>query len=306
MKAGYGDRSLRALQQGIAAAVMTPLTKSQGIARKNQSVREAVLLIKPNRRLKSVERLEIYSRSYWFRLFGSLSEDFPGLVAILGPSTFERTARAYLAACPSESFTLRDLGSRLEKWLRAHPGHSGRKRLLALDMVQLEWAHIVAFDGPKVQPLAPDRLTGVGPGTKLGLQPSMALLELHYPVDELRVLVNASQEGPAAASDAGLRKGKEPQWQQLVERMRQAKPAPHFVAVHRVDLNVYYRRLVPEEFLLLRAMRDGMPIGEAIGMAFADSSTDKARIPGLLELWFSTWAQLGWLCSDFKKEKRSL
>ena len=113
MKAARASQNLRALQQQFAAALMTPLTKSDGISRTNVQVREATRLIKPNRRLKAFERLEIYSRSYWFRLLGSLSEDFPGLVAILGWSAFERMAKAYLAECPSESYTLRDLGSRL-------------------------------------------------------------------------------------------------------------------------------------------------------------------------------------------------
>ena len=75
--------------------------------------------IKPNRRMSSAQRLEIYSRSYWFRILDSLYDDFPGLRAMLGKRAFHRLSRAYLVACPSRSFTLRDLGSRLVEWLRA-------------------------------------------------------------------------------------------------------------------------------------------------------------------------------------------
>ena len=39
---------------------------------------EADALVKPNDRLTPLERLEIYSRSYWFRVLDCLYDDFPG------------------------------------------------------------------------------------------------------------------------------------------------------------------------------------------------------------------------------------
>ena len=48
--------------------------------------------------------------------------------------------------CPSESFTLRNLGSRLEAWLRKHPEYIAGVERVAIDMVRLEWADIDAFD----------------------------------------------------------------------------------------------------------------------------------------------------------------
>src|SRR5437868_5990694 len=61
----------------------------------------AASIIKPNDRLTSFERLEIYNRQYWFRLLDVMEEDFPGLRAVLGPAGFDRLARAYLAKYPS-------------------------------------------------------------------------------------------------------------------------------------------------------------------------------------------------------------
>ena len=48
--------------------------------------------IKPNDRLTSLERLEIYNKQYWFRLLDCLYDDYPGLRAILGQSRFRRLA----------------------------------------------------------------------------------------------------------------------------------------------------------------------------------------------------------------------
>src|SRR5580704_16583727 len=138
------------IQRKMFEAVRQPLTASEGMrqrTRGGESLRNlANEIIKPNDRLSSFERLEIYNRQYWFRILSALAEDFPGLRAILGERGFEKMSIAYLVDCPSESFTLRNLGSRLKKWLRAHPEYMGKDERLALDMVRLEWAQIEAFD----------------------------------------------------------------------------------------------------------------------------------------------------------------
>ena len=76
------------LQRTMARAVMQPLTPSERMQRKapdGKSMREyAGRFIKPNDRLTSFERLEIYNRQYWLRLFSSMIEDFPGLRSVLG------------------------------------------------------------------------------------------------------------------------------------------------------------------------------------------------------------------------------
>ena len=70
------------LQRTMARAVMQPLTFSERMQRtapNGQSMRVyASKFIKPNDRLTSFERLEIYNRQYWFRVLSSMVEDFPG------------------------------------------------------------------------------------------------------------------------------------------------------------------------------------------------------------------------------------
>ena len=101
------------LQRRMARAVMTPLTRSErmrAVAPDGRSMRAvAIQIIKPNDRLTSFERLEIYNRQYWFRVLSGFAEDFPGLRAVLGGRRFDAMAKAYLMDCPSQSFTLRNL-----------------------------------------------------------------------------------------------------------------------------------------------------------------------------------------------------
>jgi Putative DNA-binding domain len=63
--------------------------------------------VKPNDRLTSFERLEIYNRQYWFRVLDSFYEDYPGLRAVLGERTFIKMAEAYLVKYCINSAALR-------------------------------------------------------------------------------------------------------------------------------------------------------------------------------------------------------
>ena len=72
---------------------------------------------------------------------------------------------------------------------------------------------------------------------------------------------------------------------------------PTWLAAHRVDMAVYYRRLEREEFLTLAAIREGMVLAEAIAGGFADSRIPGARRAERVREWFGNWAELGWICA---------
>ena len=297
--------TLLELQRRMMKAVMQPLTSSDRIAPKTEDGRpmkiEAAEFITPNSRLTSLERLEIYSRSYWYRALDSLFDDFPGLRAVIGRRAFQRLSRAYLAECPSQSFTLRNLGARLAGWLQHNPQYSGRRHALALDMVRLEWAHIEAFDSAAEKALGPEDLIELGPDLRAGLQPYIRLLEFEYPVDKLLIQVNRASEEHEDASNAVLKQ----KHHDVARRVIRLKREHTHLAVHRVDFTVYYRRIAAEEFRILNALREGQPVGHAIQSGFENSTASLDEQRGMLETWFAAWAELGWLCppAGVKKER---
>jgi len=289
---------LAALQRTMARAVMQPLTASermQNTAPDGKSMLAyASRFIKPNDRLTSFERLEIYNRQYWFRVLSSMIEDFPGLRAVLGDKRFEAMSKAYLADCPSQSFTLRNLGARLEAWLRKHTKWAGPKQTLAIDIARLEWADIEAFDGKAEPALRPEDLhADAGAKLKLTLQPYVRLLDLKYPVDDLLLEVRKEDEDTDFASNAFQERHK----RKRVQAVAKLKPAEIFLAVHRVDDSVYFRRIAREEFAILRALRDGKALGKAIETAFRKSRVPTEERAALVQQWFQNWATLGWFCS---------
>jgi hypothetical protein len=218
-------------------------------------------------------------------------EDFPGLLAVIGQRAFNTLIRAYLADCPSESYTMRDLGSRLGAWLAKHPEYAGSKLAVALDMIRLEWAHIESWDGASLKVLGPEHLVELGPALQMGLQPHVRLLELDYPVDELRIRANTTVEEHESASNAPAKL----KARRISAAAARLKRESLFVAVHRLDFSIYYRRLEREEFHLLSAIRESKNIGVAMMAFYKSNSLPVEELEPLIGGWFAIWAELGWL-----------
>ena len=207
-----------------------------------------------------------------------------GLCAVLGQQGFHRLSRAYLADCPSQSFTLRNLGARLASWLQRNPRYAGKTLDLALDMLRLEWAHIEAFDGAAEKVLGPEDLIELGPDFRR-LQPYIRLLEFEYPVDKLLIQVNQASEEHEEASNAVL-KQKHPGLARRVIRLKRERIR---LAVHRVDFVVHYRRLAAEEYGLLNALREGQTRYGNPDPLQGQSCCERRARPAMLEKWFATW-----------------
>lgn len=277
---------LEAFQRRMAAAVMAPLTGRDTMARRGPGA-GAAAWVKPNDRLDAFQRLEIYNRQYWFRVLASLAEDFPGLRAVLGGPGFDRMARAYLAECPSTSFTLRNLGARLGDWLQARPDRAGPRPALALAMARLEWAHIEAFDLAALAPAEPAQLAA---GTRFRLQPHLRLLRLDHPVDALLLAIRRNLRDSDGAGNRALAS----RHTRLARRAAPPAPEPVRLAVHRHQDSVYYKRLEPEAFAILAGLQAGASLGEALEAAFRDSPMAAADRPGYVAQAFHDWAGFGW------------
>ncbi|MBV9144760.1 MAG: putative DNA-binding domain-containing protein [Acidobacteria bacterium] len=291
--------NLLEIQRRFTEALTTPLNSEEGIAERTlrgeamQGVAQEI--VKPNDRLSSVERLEIYSRSYWFRIISSLNEDFVGLRAVVGDEKFDALVQAYLTENPSRSFTLRNLGSRLESWLRAHREFIEPHEQLALDMVRLEWADTECFDAAEEPALTLYDIARLGQDPTLRLQPHIQLLDLHYPVDKLLLEIREEEEND---SEEASNTFSEKHSRARVKRVRKSKPKPTFVVVHRVDYLVYFKRLTPEAFRMLQAIGAGKSLSEAIDLGFNPSTLAEPKIMELVQGWFREWTEWKWFANN--------
>jgi hypothetical protein len=253
---------------------------------KRRGAEDGIALVKPNSRLSSLERLEIYNRSYWFRVLEAFGDDFPGVRALLGAKRFERLRRSYLADCPSESFTMRDLGQQLVAWMEQNPAAAGANYEIALDMAKLEWAEIESFDAAEYERLSPADVAALAPESVLQLQPHLRLVKGGHEVDTLLLEIRESAKRHGGVPRAVAQK-----------RTARAKSAdPLYFAVHRFELVVHYKRLDAEMFRLVSTLAEGGSVAGAVEFAYSGSTLSPEQCRQHIQDSFALFAALGWFC----------
>ncbi|MFZ9681840.1 MAG: hypothetical protein ACO3DQ_01340 [Cephaloticoccus sp.] len=141
--------------------------------------------------------------------------------------------------------------------------------------------------GRRRRPTTPDDLADAPPARlKLDLQPQIKLLALRHPVDEYAIALkrDALRADASNAVDAATRKRSR---RRLVKRPAAKRT---WLAVHRHEGGIYYKRLERPAYRLLSALRDGQPLARAVAAA-----GPKVK-PEQVQAWFTNWMQLGWFC----------
>jgi hypothetical protein len=255
------------------AVLADALRRASSLKRDPESVARAERIASGNARLSAVEQVDIYREQFWLRHVDVLRDDFAALEYALGEDAFERLVRAYLMACPSASFTLRDLGERMTEFLESRAPWSEDTFLAAL--ARVEWAFVDAFDGPDSPPFDPATIAGVAedawPGARIVLHSALQRLSLAWPAHDYRI---------AARKD---------------EKPVRPDPRACHVVVYRGPELLHCLEIDNDAWAMLDELAKATPLGEACERAAAASGTDPATFQGRLAGWFSEWTSLGWI-----------
>ncbi|MBS2016528.1 MAG: putative DNA-binding domain-containing protein [Deltaproteobacteria bacterium] len=226
-----------------------------------------------NERLSPVEQVDIYREQFFLRHVDALREDFRSLEHLLGDDDFEALARAYLAAFPPTSYTLRDLGASMERFVRTQEPWS--KDPFVADLARTEWAFVEAFDGPDSPAFDPSVLASATedqwPGARIVFQNAMRRIALEHPAHDYRLAVK-KEEAPA-----------------------RPEPAPTWVVVYRGKENLQFIDVERDAFELLEELARGTALGEACERAAKASNVDPASFETKLGQWFQEWTAFGWI-----------
>jgi hypothetical protein len=134
-------------------------------------------------------------------------------------------------------------------------------------------------------------LLGADPtAIRLGLQPHLTLLQLGYELDNFLIKLKHGDGLRSEASNAVAQR-RTRQQRRLKPHLR---PKPIFLAVHRHDDSVYYKRLQPAQFRLLSAFQSGATLADALETLVEFADLDATQI----KKWFETWAAMGWFCES--------
>ncbi|MBK9146103.1 MAG: putative DNA-binding domain-containing protein [Candidatus Melainabacteria bacterium] len=239
--------------------------------------------VEPSEALTASQRLSIYNQQYWYRLTDSLEEDFSGLRFVLGGRRFKELLQAYLTEHGSRSYMLRDLGAKLADFVESNPELVKPYYDLARDMARFEWAQMIAYDEEALETLDPTGIDAESIGAlRVRLQPYMTLLSLGYPLDDFSIALN--KQKTRQRQESGLVRNETEEDEPPGE-----PPAPEkiYLAVHRHNNKIYYKRLEQEEFQVLSALVRG----QALSLALAEAESES-----IVQGWFASWMRLGWLC----------
>ncbi|WP_199155520.1 DNA-binding domain-containing protein [Chromobacterium sp. ASV23] len=263
--------------------LLTAMTACKGLphglalAARSLGVDENIVSAPP--RGDRLDRIGIYHHGYWQRLLECLRADYPMLLKLLGPSLFDLFARGYIASRPPRSPSLHDLGAGFAAFLAAsQPDGDQSSCRLPVELASLERAYVEASRAMGVETMeqAPldewlSLLAAADPFAGLRVPASVRLLETTLPVHEY--------------------------WQAL--RREDAEPpqpeARHcMLALARTQWRVQIHALDPWQYQLLRAMRDGGSVSDALCRS-ADAD-EAGRQRAQLLLWLPAAQQLGLLC----------
>ncbi len=287
--------TLYQLQSRMAAAIMRPLDNDDMQATWIDGTPTSAYVnqfIKPNKKLSSCQRLEIYNRQYWYRLLESLQEDFPGLNALLGHSRFEKLSVAYLSRYPSRSHTLNNLGCHLATFIKEAPHYTEPDCQAAYDLASIEWAEIRAFDAEAKKPLKAQSLQKMSPEKiVLQIQPYITILNLGYAVDTFLLAINKEHNKSVESNAVTERTIR-------FKKAIQPKKQRVYVAVHRLNNTLYYKRLDKDQFVLLSSLIAGKSLAEACSDLINTKEKSHLQEKLLLKInkSFATWMELGWFC----------
>ena len=281
------------LQQQMARAIMRPLhgeSMQEQWLDGSSMLRVAAEFIKPNKRLNSFQRLEIYNQQYWFRLLESLQDDFPALNTILGGERFDALAVAYLSRYPSRSYTLNQLGEHLAKFILEEPSFTDKSQKLAYETACLEWAEMVAFSAEAKPPLDQVDLQTANPAELvLHMQPHISFLELSYALDNFLLQLDKNPH-KSVESNAFIARAKQ------LNKISRPRKQHNYLAVYKLNDSVYYKRLTEDQFILLKSLQKGLTLTAACSelLSSLNNSSGASDLPRKLQKYFADWTELGW------------
>ena len=228
--------------------------------------------IKPNSRLSSHERLEIYAQQYWWRVQGSMDEDYSIVKEILREKLYTKIRDQYLNKYKSTSFTLRNLGAKFPRFLKLCKLVPINRRGIVYDAATYEWAVIESFDSAKFKDVSKKK---INEDLKIVIQPHAKLVKAKYPVHILKnIFIQKKASSEAAKKNKVSTK---------TDRLKLPKPKLTYLVVFRDNENkVRVKVLDVHAYKLLSLVTKQTQLGNLIKLL--PKSLSDAEVAKLFQL----------------------
>jgi hypothetical protein len=267
---------LAELQRSFGAVLRTPLDRSTGTLRATPSLydRGALDEALDGPRAPAAERLAVYNRQYWFRLFGVMQTAYPLTSRLLGHWRFNEHSAAFLLAHPPRHWDIDRAPDGLDDFLAATlPDDERRDALVEAARIDAAWRAL--FRAPALPPFAPSAADAARLlDARLLPSPAVALVSERWPLIELK---------RALASDRG----------ESAVPLPPPLPAARWWALVRESAGIRHVALEAREGELLALLRE-RPVREALAALEARCGDDeRAALPADARRWLARGVERG-------------
>ncbi len=210
-----------------------------------------------------LERLHVYEHAYTARIASVLVHDYPKLARLVGECVLRSWTASYLRAYPPSSFTLREAGANLARWLEADHAASASSELRA-DLARIERARHEVFDGPDATPLTRDDLATLAPAEfpslKLRLVPSSRVVTITTNADDIWDAIENENGNENVIGNENTATENVATGGAIIPSVVDPKRT---ILVWRRELTVIHRTLEPDEGPIVETMIAGTTFGAA-------------------------------------------
>lgn len=131
----------------------------------------------------AADRIDIYRHTATTALVKVLRLSYPAVQSLVGAEFFEGAARIFLTECWPAAPLLDDYGADFGAFLAGL--HAAACLPYLGDVARVEWAVQRALHAPQAPPLDLRRLAQLGDEVRLVPDPTLSLLDLNWPADEI-------------------------------------------------------------------------------------------------------------------------
>ncbi len=260
--------SLQVVKQSNSQSELYRLQKSMMawlIKKDSDAVKSDIIDTGEVNKVSVEQRLAVYGNAYGYRLIDALSENYPAVHTLLGDDDFYKMTYAYMDEYPSQHFSLRSFGHKLESFLQINYNDLP----VLSEMARFEWALRKGFDAEDMQTLTLDALQEVPieqwGELKFTFHPSVSRLDLAWNTPQLWTAIDEETE---------------PMPPEKLEH-------PYAWLLWRKELLTYYRSLdVDEAWALDTALQEGSFAELCEGVCeWIDAEHAPSRVAGFLSQW---------------------
>ena len=303
---------LEELEARFGAVIRTPLDRATGTLTATPALYDAQVLGEAldGPKASGANRLAVYNRQYWFRLFEVLQAAFPLTTRLLGHWSFNDYAGRFLLAHPPHGWDLDRAPDGFETFLsaslddsevatrealienseaqqsdsrRSLSGARGAEPHVLIESARIDVAWRGVFGAPRVTPYKPSpsdaaRLLDA----RLTPSPAVAFVEEHWPLLELRKTVrDDTSETPVA----------------LPTRL----PHARWWALVRRDEGMGQLPLAPREAELFTLL-SSHTVADALGLLErACTDEERAALPAKTQAWLARSVELDfWVGAEWR------